>query len=108
MTNQCVQEVKADFGKTYHSLPVGKLYRAWVAFSNFFWAFIVSLIIVYLVRKSFDYVSWILIATLTILLFIIFRSAHGMNEYRSLPYATYPLPPHLGLDGVSLNTRASY
>ena len=108
MSDSCSQDIKRGIKEVRDSLAVGKLYRVWAAFSSFFWAFIVSLLIVYLVRKSFDYISWVLITTLTILLFVIFRSAKGTGYYGSLPQATYPLPPHLGLDGVSLETRASY
>lgn len=108
MSDSCSSEIKRGIKHVQRELGVGKLYRAWVSFSSFFWAFIVSLLIVYLVRKSLDYISWILITTLTILLFVIFRSAKGTGYYSSLPQSAYPLPPHMGLDGVSLETRASY
>ena len=51
MSDSCSSEIKRGFKHVQRELGVGKLYRAWVSFSSFFWAFIVSLLIVYLVRK---------------------------------------------------------
>ena len=44
----------------------------------------------------------LMLFTLSVLLYIIIDSATGGGAALSLPNATYPLPPHLGHDGVSL------
>ena len=41
----------------------------------------------------------------TILVYIIINNMSGTNEVGSLPNVTYPHPPHLGLDGVSLENK---
>jgi len=45
----------------------------------------------------------ILLATLTIIVYIIINNMNGKGYENSLPFATYPLPPSLGHDGVSMS-----
>jgi hypothetical protein len=71
-----------------------------------FMAFIVSMIIVFGATKRIYTMSWIYVIISTILLYIIFCSIVGCNGM-FLPFATNPPMPHLGLDGVSLETDAS-
>ena len=43
--------------------------------------------------------------TLSILLYIILDSTTGSGIELSVPKTTYPLPPNLGRDGVSLEVQ---
>lgn len=49
--------------------------------------------------------GFLMLLTMTVLLYIIIASATGGGAGLSLPDATNPLPPHLGHDGVSLEVR---
>jgi hypothetical protein len=69
-------------------------------------AFIVSIIIVFGATKRIYTMSWIYVLISTVLLYIIFCSITGYNGM-FLPFATNPPMPHLGLDGVSLETEMS-
>lgn len=69
-------------------------------------AFIVSIVIVFGATKRIYLMSWIYVLISTILLYIIFCSITGCYGM-FLPFATNPPMPHLGLDGVSLETEAS-
>lgn len=44
----------------------------------------------------------LMLLTLSVLIYIIIDSATGSGRNMSMPMATYPLPPRLGHDGVSL------
>ena len=45
----------------------------------------------------------ILLTVLTIIVYIIINNMNGKGYENSLPFATYPLPPSLGHDGVSMS-----
>lgn len=84
----------------------------WFHFSPGFKRLVLSLVVatvmVTVARQKLDWVFFGLLAITTTMLFIIFSSATGSGLGLSMPFATYPPPPHLGLDGVSLETRASF
>lgn len=44
---------------------------------------------------------------LFMILYIAFENMTGENKSRALPYHTYPAPPHLGLDGVSMEVSSA-
>ncbi len=71
-------------------------------------AFLIALIIVFSVVNKFNIVTVIVIITLTTLLLIIMRSSRGQNLEGSLPNTIYPIPPHLGLDGISLVNASNF
>lgn len=72
------------------------------------YAFLIALVITLSVITRFRPAVLITILIFTVLVFLLLNSTTGVNYEGSLPEATYPPPPHLGLDGVSLQTRASY
>lgn len=41
------------------------------------------------------------------ILYIAFQNMSGENKSRALPYDTYPAPPHLGLDGISMEVATA-
>ena len=43
---------------------------------------------------------------LSVIVYIMLDNMSGDNAAGSLPYATYPIPPHLGLNDVSLVNRS--
>lgn len=69
-------------------------------------AFLIAVIIVFSVVSRFNVATVFVIITLFILMLIIIHSSRGINAEGSLPSATYPNPPHLGLDGISLENRS--
>jgi|APSaa5957512493_1039668.scaffolds.fasta_scaffold190350_1 hypothetical protein len=44
---------------------------------------------------------------LFMILYIAFENMTGENKASALPYHTYPAPPHLGLDGVSMEVTSA-
>ncbi len=70
-----------------------------------FTAFIISALIVLTTVTRMNMATVIVIVLLTILILLIMNSSVGVNYEGSLPSTTYPIPPHLGLDGVSLVNR---
>jgi hypothetical protein len=88
------------------SIGIPRIPRFSANIKCFVLAFIVSIIIVFTATKKIYTMSWLYVLISTILLYIIFCSitgCHGMF----LPFATNPPMPHLGLDGVSLETEAA-
>jgi len=71
-----------------------------------FLSFLIATIIVLSVHTKFNIVTVLVIITLTVLISLIIHSSRGSNREGSLPSATYPIPPHLGLDGISLVNRS--
>ena len=57
--------------------------------------------------KLFQIRGVLVLLTLSILVYVIISSMSGTGEELSLPPTTYPLPPHLGHDGVSLEVQNS-
>lgn len=71
-------------------------------------ALFIAVVVVFSVVSKFNVITVIVILILAGLILIIFNSSRGMNYDGSLPFATYPNPPHLGLDGVSVENRSMY
>ncbi len=65
-------------------------------------AILIAIVLVFSVVTRFNVATVLVIITLTILIMIIMHSSRGPNYVGSLPDTTYPIPPHLGLDGISL------
>lgn len=70
-----------------------------------FIAVIISTLIIFSVVTKFDLNVLIAIAILSWFAIFMIDNATGTNIVGSLPSATYPNPPHLGLDGVGLANR---
>jgi len=70
-----------------------------------FSAFIIALLIVLTTVTKFNMATMIVIILLTLIILLIINSSVGVNYEASLPSSSYPRPPHLGLDGVSLVNR---
>jgi hypothetical protein len=47
--------------------------------------------------------SWIIYLLLTVLIYVVISTLSPLSPLNG-PFAVRPLPPHLGLDGVSLNS----
>ena len=90
---------KQDNGGIYVGLPQFLYSRN---FRLGFSAFIVALLIVLTTVTKFNMATMIVIILLTLIILLIVNSSVGVNYEGSLPSTTYPIPPHLGLDGVSL------
>ncbi len=71
-------------------------------------SFLLSLAIVYSTIKFNNMMMSIISLLLLTILFTIIIQSFGMtNTGLSTQNTTYPLPPHLGLDGISLENRYS-
>ncbi len=68
-------------------------------------AFVLAAVLVFAANKSLSFVGFLVTLLLGSLLFLLISSATGSNIEGSLPSTTYPIPPHLGIDGVSLENR---
>lgn len=67
--------------------------------------FIISILIVLSVMTRFNIGVVFIVLILMVLIITILNSSRSTNYEDSLPSTTYPIPPHLGLDGVSLVNR---
>ena len=72
------------------------------AFSN-----LLAILLVYPVSEKLTYTVLASMAILSVLLYTMFNTLTGDNLVGSLPFATWPNPPHLGLDGVSLQNKCA-
>ena len=76
-----------------------------VSLGRTFLYFLISLAlaccVVFFAVKKVNVVSVFSVIVLTALFFILFTTMGSNVLGLSLPFATYPNPPHLGLDGVS-------
>ncbi len=70
---------------------------------NLLLSLLIASVIVYTVTRKLDLQTGIMITLLAAILFSLFQSMYGSQ---SLPQTTTPIPPHLGLDGVSLENSA--
>jgi hypothetical protein len=70
-------------------------------------SFMISLIIVYTTIGFKNIVMSILCILILALLFYIIVSSYTLHNGLSTETTTYPVPPHLGLDGISMNNLVS-
>ena len=71
-------------------------------------SFMLALFIVALLRPIMDGLMPLFVIILTTLFMIIFINWNGTNLTGSVSPVTNPIPPHLGLGGVSLENRYPY
>lgn len=83
------------------------VYNMWFRYRYILLAFLVSMVLVYMATHTlFSVVSWIFIVIITLLIYLIFSNTRGV-EVDALGDVLYPLPPHLGLNGVSVEVGSS-
>jgi len=73
-----------------------------------FFPIILAVAIVYFVVKEITFSTVALIGLLAVFFYLFQSNMNGSNLAGSLPPATYPTPPHLGLDGVSQRNQTCY
>lgn len=66
-------------------------------------SFLISLIIIYTTIGFKNIVMSILCILILMVLFYIILSSFSLQNGLSSDSTTYPTPPHLGLDGISMN-----
>ena len=76
-----------------------------ISFGLLFLPFVLAFIIVYFIANKVTLPGVLIMGLLAIMIFIFLTSMTGSNLAGSLPFATYPIPPHLGLDGINLQNR---
>lgn len=67
---------------------------------------LIAFILVYYIVGKLTVASGIVAILLAVVLYIFWNNTNGSNRVGSLPFATYPIPPRLGLDGVSLQNTS--
>lgn len=60
----------------------------------------ISLLIIFVARKSLSFVDIVLSLLLTFIFLLLYTMGEGSNIEGSLAPTTFPYPPHLGLDGI--------
>ena len=71
-------------------------------------ALLISAGIVYGVVHEFGIFSVVLLLLTSFFIYVAMLNMTGSNKLAALSPSVYPPPPHLGLDGVSLENRASF
>jgi TctA family transporter len=71
-------------------------------YSSIILSILFSIFLVYISTKKITVQSSIIAIILAIIFYILLSSARGQNLEGSLPSVGYPIAPHLGLDGVSI------
>lgn len=87
---------------------LGWLYNPFMMIGKILLYVFIAYIIIYFARRKLDVISWVSIVLLAFMFYMVFENAYSQNVNGSLPFATYPLPPHLGLYGISNEVRDSY
>jgi uncharacterized membrane protein YjgN (DUF898 family) len=77
-------------------------------YSSLILSVIFAVILVFISTREFNVTSAIVTLLLSGLIFLLITSTRGDNLAGSLPTTTYPIPPHLGLDGVNIQNRFPY
>ena len=71
-------------------------------FINYIIAFALSFALVFSATGKTNKLAIFVAILLGFLIYLLISSATGRNLEGSLPFSTYPGPPHLGLDGIDL------
>ncbi len=64
---------------------------------------IIAFLIIYPIMGIGSITSIFAFLILTIIFYILLNNMSQENKSDSLPSTAYPVPPHLGLDGITLN-----
>lgn len=70
-------------------------------------SFIISLVIVYTTIGFKNIIMSIICLLILMVLFYILLSSFSLQNGLSTDSTTYPVPPHLGLDGISISNLIS-
>lgn len=99
-SNNCADQVVEDI-----TLVVDRTSSFIISFSKSLIYFLIcvglSSIIVLSALKKINFVSVFSIILLTAIFFVLLTTMGSSVLSVSLPFSTYPNPPHLGLDGIS-------
>jgi len=74
-------------------------------FKTTFWSLLIAVLLLMPAIKLYTLPGIITIIVTAIMVYIMISSMNGINREGALPSVTYPGPPHLGLDGISLENR---
>lgn len=74
---------------------------------NIFISIIISFVLLIPIIKGYGNKGMIAVFVLSIFIYLILIQTNNSNGYNLLPKTDYPPPTHLGLDGVSLQTRVA-
>ena len=94
----------------YASLPnnflanISRIFNS--TWTRYFISLVISIFVVMLIRPKMDPVYFLFVFLMSIIINTLMASTNGSNAGASLPPTVYPIPPHLGLDGVNLTNRS--
>ncbi len=71
-------------------------------YSSIILSILIAIILVFMATKKITVQSSIITVLMAIIFYVLLSSARGQNLEGSLPSVGYPVSPHLGLDGVSI------
>ena len=61
-----------------------------------------AVLLVFIATRKFTIQTFMVMVIIAIIFYILVSSSRGQNLEGSLPSVTYPIPPHLGHDGITL------
>ena len=74
-------------------------------YSSILVSLIIGLFLAFVANKNFNIITFFVGVILAFLIYILLSSARSDNLIGSVPSVGYPVPPHLGLGGVSLQNQ---
>lgn len=70
-----------------------------------FWSLLIAILLLFPAIKLYTLPGIITVIITSIMVYIMISSMDGINKEGALSSVTYPGPPHLGLDGISLENK---
>lgn len=90
---------------------LSKLWKFWMAVRWYFVVILFFIILLLFYKKesigNLNFAIFIVFFIILLLVIMFFRDSRGVVG-DSVPFSVNPLPPHLGLDGVSNNVKSSF
>ena len=96
-------EIQYSSGIGFRMPSIGLRFPPRTRVGKTFFSLIVSALLLSSTVKILTVRGILMLLTLSLLVYIIIDSVSGSGKGLSVPSSTYPLPPRLGHDGVSLD-----
>lgn len=98
------EQIQQDLNSIVNIVPSTIRLAVWF-FTNII-PFVLAFVIVYFIAGKVTIGSVLIMVLLSIMIYIFINNMTGSNMVGALPRSTYPVPPHLGLDGISSENRS--
>lgn len=70
-----------------------------------FWSLFIAVLAIFSIATQLRWTTFLVILLFTVMIYILISSSTGTDLAGSIPETNYPPPPHLGLNGVSLENQ---